>query len=143
MLVLKLVKANGFGIAILLCAAISFAFPSAFTEWGGVKLTALVVPAIQIIMSGMGTTRWTRGFDRMHFFDQGVKVTPEGLVDEIQKRLTDGHDHVIQSHMWRSSLPGGREEYFAKTERFVQLLADRQIPTRTMPELLNVRFGMR
>ena len=45
-----------FGLAILACAAISFAFPSAFTEWGGVKLTKLVVPAIQVIMFGMGTT---------------------------------------------------------------------------------------
>ncbi len=34
----------------------AFAFPSAFKEWGGVKLLALVVPAIQIIMFGMGTT---------------------------------------------------------------------------------------
>ena len=45
-----------FGLAILACAAVSFAFPSAFTEWGGVKLTKLVVPAIQVIMFGMGTT---------------------------------------------------------------------------------------
>ena len=45
-----------FGIAILACAAVAFAFPSAFTEWGGVKLTSLVVPAIQVIMFGMGTT---------------------------------------------------------------------------------------
>ena len=26
-----------FGIAILACAAVAFAFPSAFTEWGGGK----------------------------------------------------------------------------------------------------------
>ena len=45
-----------FGISILACAAIAFAFPSAFMEWGGVKLTSLVVPAIQVIMFGMGTT---------------------------------------------------------------------------------------
>ena len=45
-----------FGIAILACAAVAFAFPSAFKEWGGVKLLTLVVPAIQIIMFGMGTT---------------------------------------------------------------------------------------
>ena len=45
-----------FGLAILACAAVSFAFPSAFDTWGGVKLTKLVVPAIQVIMFGMGTT---------------------------------------------------------------------------------------
>ena len=47
---------QSFALAILACAAISFAFPSAFKEWGGVKLTSLVVPAIQVIMFGMGTT---------------------------------------------------------------------------------------
>ena len=52
----RLLRANAFGIAILLCAAISFSFPTAFAEWGGVKLTSLVVPAIQVIMFGMGTT---------------------------------------------------------------------------------------
>ena len=55
-LVLNVLRRQLFGIAILLCAAVAFAFPSAFTEWGGVKLTSLVVPAIQIIMFGMGTT---------------------------------------------------------------------------------------
>ena len=44
-----------FGLSILACAAASFAFPSAFTSWGGVKLTKLVMPAIQVIMFGMGT----------------------------------------------------------------------------------------
>ena len=49
-------RRQAFGIAILACAAVAFAFPSAFAEWGGVKLTSLVVPAIQLIMFGMGTT---------------------------------------------------------------------------------------
>ena len=53
---LNLVKRQGFGIAILACAAVAFAFPAAFDEWGGVKLMSLVVPAIQLIMFGMGTT---------------------------------------------------------------------------------------
>ena len=53
---LMFMRKQMFGLAILACAAISFAFPSAFTEWGGVKLTNLVVPAIQVIMFGMGTT---------------------------------------------------------------------------------------
>ena len=54
-----------FGIAILACAAVAFAFPSAFTEWGGVKLTSLVVPAIQVIMFGMGTTLSLADFMRV------------------------------------------------------------------------------
>lgn len=56
MAVLRFVRRQLFGLAILACAAVAFAFPAAFTEWGGVKLTSLVVPAIQVIMFGMGTT---------------------------------------------------------------------------------------
>ena len=48
--VARLLCEHLFGISILACAAIAFAFPSAFTEWGGVKLTSLVVPAMQVIM---------------------------------------------------------------------------------------------
>ena len=54
--VVSFLKGQAFGLAILACAAVAFAFPSAFKEWGGVKLLTLVVPAIQIIMFGMGTT---------------------------------------------------------------------------------------
>lgn len=53
---MNFLKRQSFGIMILVCAAAAFAFPSAFKEWGGVKLVSLVVPAIQIIMFGMGTT---------------------------------------------------------------------------------------
>ena len=49
-------RKQAFGLAILACAAVSFAFPECFTEWGGVKLTKFVSPAIQLIMFGMGTT---------------------------------------------------------------------------------------
>ena len=52
----EILKSQLFGCAILACAAISFSFPSAFTSWGGVKLTKLVTPAIQVVMFGMGTT---------------------------------------------------------------------------------------
>ena len=54
--VVSFLRGQAFGLAILACAAVAFAFPSAFKEWGGVKLLTLVVPAIQIIMFGMGTT---------------------------------------------------------------------------------------
>jgi len=54
--ILRFLRRQAFGIAILACAAAAFSFPGAFTEWGGVKLMSLVVPAIQIIMFGMGTT---------------------------------------------------------------------------------------
>ena len=65
MALLLFLRRQSFGIAILACAAIAFAFPSAFTEWGGVKLTSLVVPAIQVIMFGMGTTLSLADFVRV------------------------------------------------------------------------------
>ncbi len=52
----RVAKDHGFGLAVLGCAAVAFAFPQAFISWGGVKLVSLVVPAIQLIMFGMGTT---------------------------------------------------------------------------------------
>ena len=65
MALLLFLRRQSFGIAILACAAIAFTFPSAFTEWGGVKLTSLVVPAIQVIMFGMGTTLSLADFVRV------------------------------------------------------------------------------
>lgn len=55
-------KKQAFGLAILACAAAAFAWPGAFTTWGGVRLVTLVVPAIQLIMFGMGTTLSIRDF---------------------------------------------------------------------------------
>ena len=54
--IISVLKKQVFGISILACAIAASSFPQAFTEWGGVKLTSLVVPAIQLIMFGMGTT---------------------------------------------------------------------------------------
>ena len=64
-MIARILKSNAFGLAILACAAVSFAFPSAFTTWGGVKLTKLVTPAIQVIMFGMGTTLTLADFVRV------------------------------------------------------------------------------
>lgn len=62
---MNVLRQNKFGLAILACAAVSFAFPSAFVSWGGVKLTKLVSPAIQVIMFGMGTTLTLADFVRV------------------------------------------------------------------------------
>ena len=62
---LAFLRKQAFGLAILACAAVSFAFPSCFDTWGGVKLTKLVVPAIQVIMFGMGTTLTLGDFVRV------------------------------------------------------------------------------
>ena len=58
-------RRQAFGLAILACAAVSFSFPDAFTSWCGVELTSLVVPAIQVIMFGMGTTLTLGDFIRV------------------------------------------------------------------------------
>ena len=53
---IQFLRRQSFGIAVLASAGVAFAFPSAFDTWCGVKLLSLVVPAIQLIMFGMGTT---------------------------------------------------------------------------------------
>ena len=58
-------KSQSFCVSILACATVSFSFPSAFASWGGVKLTTLVTPAIQVIMFGMGTTLTLSDFVRV------------------------------------------------------------------------------
>ena len=88
-----------------------------------------------------GGSRWTTGFDAMYFFDQGADITPEQLVDQIEARLKAGRHHVTLSHMWHNKLPGRLQEYYAKTTRFAQLLVDRKIPTLTMAQTLDARFG--
>ena len=53
---MKFIRNQSFGLAVLACAAAAYTFPGAFLSWGGVKLVTMVVPAIQLIMFGMGTT---------------------------------------------------------------------------------------
>ena len=50
---------------MLLSAAAALAFPGAFDEWCGVKLATLVMPALQLIMFGMGTTLAIADFKRV------------------------------------------------------------------------------
>ena len=58
-------RRQAFGIAVLTCAAVAYAFPSAFLKWGDTNLIDLVSPAIQIIMFGMGTTLSAADFLRV------------------------------------------------------------------------------
>ena len=93
------------------------------------------------INAKQGDSSWSTGYNKMVFFDQGPDYTPEGLVDDIQKDLAAGKYHVRLSHMWAKNLKGGMEEWFEKTEKFAQLLADRKVPTMTMGKSLEARFG--
>ena len=62
---LRFLRAHAFALMVLASAGVSFAFPEYFDTWGGVKLTTLVVPAIQVIMFGMGTTLSLGDFARV------------------------------------------------------------------------------
>ena len=88
-----------------------------------------------------GASRWTTGYDAMYFFDQGPDITPESLVDQIERKIKSGKFHVTLSHMWSHKLPGRAAEYYQKTERFADLVAARKIPVMTMAESLDARFG--
>lgn len=61
----RTIKRQAFGVAVLVSAALALAFPEWFIQWGEVKLIALVVPAIQVIMFGMGTTLSPEDFVRV------------------------------------------------------------------------------
>ena len=51
-------KAKGFSFALLIFAMVAFAmtYPRALTTWGEFQVSSLIVPLLQIIMFGMGTT---------------------------------------------------------------------------------------
>ena len=88
-----------------------------------------------------GLTRWTSGCDKMGFFDWGGEASPERFVKEIQDNLAAGRYYVMLSHMCHKSLVNQSEKWFEKTECFAQLLVDRKVPTMTMKESLEARFG--
>jgi BASS family bile acid:Na+ symporter len=54
-----------FTLWVMAFVAASLAYPVAFISWGGFPLARLIVPLIQIIMFGMGTTLSGRDFTRV------------------------------------------------------------------------------
>jgi BASS family bile acid:Na+ symporter len=55
----------GFTLAVALAVAISMTWPSLFSRWGTFETKALIVPLIQVIMFGMGTTLSMGDFARV------------------------------------------------------------------------------
>jgi BASS family bile acid:Na+ symporter len=49
-------RTYAFSVWVLAFVALSIGYPSAFQSWFGVDLTVFIVPLIQVIMFGMGTT---------------------------------------------------------------------------------------
>jgi BASS family bile acid:Na+ symporter len=63
-----------FTSAVLTCVAAALFFPGLFLTVGGYKLTGLIVPLIQIIMFGMGTTLSVGDFARVLVMPRGVLI---------------------------------------------------------------------
>lgn len=66
---------KGFAFTILIFAAVSSAlyYPGYFLDWGGFKLTGLIIPLLQIIMFGMGASMSMKDF-------VAVVKTPKGVM---------------------------------------------------------------
>jgi len=58
-------KKYAFTLWVFAAVAASMIYPSAFDKWFGVDLAILIVPLIQIIMFGMGTTLNIHDFERV------------------------------------------------------------------------------
>lgn len=55
----------GFTLSVLLAVAVSMTWPQLFVRWGSFETKALIVPLIQVIMFGMGTTLSVGDFSRV------------------------------------------------------------------------------
>lgn len=66
---------KGFAFSTLIFAAVTTAlfYPHLFTEWGGYKLSGLIIPLVQIIMFGMGSSMSPADF-------AAVVKSPKGVV---------------------------------------------------------------
>jgi BASS family bile acid:Na+ symporter len=58
-------RSYAFTVWVFACVAASMVYPGAFGSWFGFDLKYLIVPLIQIIMFGMGTTLSVRDFTRV------------------------------------------------------------------------------
>ena len=67
-------KTSGLSFTIIIFAAVATTlfYPQYFTEWGGYKLSNLIIPLIQLIMFGMGTGMSLKDF-------AGVVKSPKGV----------------------------------------------------------------
>lgn len=58
----KNVKGFSFAILIFACVTLAMFYPSMFLKWGSFELKTLIVPLLQIIMFGMGTSMSLKDF---------------------------------------------------------------------------------
>lgn len=68
-----LMKGLSFTVVIFATVSIALYHPEYFTTWGGYKLSGLIIPLIQVIMFGMGTSMSIKDF-------AGVVKNPKGVI---------------------------------------------------------------
>ncbi len=68
----KLLKGLSFTLVIFAAVTLALYHPEYFREWGGFKLSGLIIPLIQLIMFGIGTSMSINDF-------AGVIKTPKGV----------------------------------------------------------------
>lgn len=73
---------KGMSFTLIIFAAVSMALyhPEYFLEWNGFKLSGLIIPLIQLIMFGMGTSMSLKDF-------AGVIKTPKGVVIGVMSQF--------------------------------------------------------
>ena len=69
----KIIERSFFTLIIFAAVTLAMYHPDYFLEWGGFKLSNLIIPLIQIIMFGMGTSMSVNDF-------AGVIKSPKGVV---------------------------------------------------------------
>lgn len=78
---IEVLKGFAFTIWVIAAATLSMMFPSYVTDIGGFKTDTLIVPLIQLIMFGMGTTMGIKDF-------VGVLKMPKGIIIGLVLQFT-------------------------------------------------------
>lgn len=76
----KLLKGLSFTLIIFAAVTMALYHPEYFLEWSGFKLSGLIIPLIQLIMFGMGTSMSIKDF-------AGVVKTPKGVVIGVMSQF--------------------------------------------------------
>ena len=74
-------KTISFTVIIFAAVSMALYYPQYFLEWGGFKLSGLIIPLIQVIMFGMGTSMSLGDF-------AAVVKTPKGVIIGVLSQFT-------------------------------------------------------
>jgi len=70
----KMLRGLSFTVIIFATTALAMYHPDYFSQWGGFKLSELIIPLIQLIMFGMGTAMSVKDFAAVFKSPKGVVV---------------------------------------------------------------------